>query len=106
MDRSSVDTRLDRIVNDVVARAVRLVDPQRVWLFGSHVTGVATRASDVDLAFEVPFSQSRRWAVFVVEATDEVSALVDLDLVDLATCDPTLANQIMTTGRVVYERPR
>ena len=98
--------RLDRIVDDIVTRAVRLVDPRRVWLFGSHVTGAATPASDVDLAFEVPAASGDRWAVFVAEAQDEVPALVDLDLVNLATCEPGLANEITNTGRVVYERAK
>lgn len=103
---SNDQDRLDRIVGDVVTRAVRLVEPQRVWLFGSHVTGAATSASDVDLAFEVPLSSGGRWAAFVVEAQEEVPALVDLDLVDMGTCDPGLAKEITNTGRVVYERAK
>jgi predicted nucleotidyltransferase len=74
---------LDRIVHDVVDRAVRLVDPTRVWLFGSHARGDATPTSDVDLAFEAIASNRAAWAAFVLEAEDEVPALVDLDLVDL-----------------------
>lgn len=96
--------RLDRIVHDVVERAIRLVDPTRVWLFGSHARGDATPTSDVDLAFEVIAPNRAGWAAFVLEAEDEVPALVDLDLVDLATCDAVLAREIATTGRVVYER--
>ncbi len=95
---------MDRIVHDVVDRAVRLVDPTRVWLFGSHARGDATPTSDVDLAFEVIDSNRATWAAFVLEAEDEVPALVDLDLVDLATCDAALATEVATTGRVVYER--
>lgn len=100
------DARLARIVRDVVARAVRLVDPERVLLFGSWGKGKGTRASDVDLAFEVPPSARGRWAAFVVEASDEVPALIDLDLVDLGTCDAALADEIIATGHVVYERGR
>jgi predicted nucleotidyltransferase len=102
----NVTERLDRIVNDVVARAVRLVGPQRVWLFGSQAAGTATRASDVDLAFELQPSAMGRWAEFVIEATEEVPALVDLDLVDINSCAPAFAREITTTGRVVYESPR
>ncbi len=96
---------MDRIVGDVVDRAVRLVAPTRIWLFGSHARGDATPTSDVDLAFDVPPSERSKWAAFVLEAVDEVPALVDIDLVDIGTCDPTLAREIATTGRVVYERP-
>ncbi len=95
---------MDRIVSDVVARAVRLVAPRQIWLFGSHARGDAWPTSDVDLAFDVPAADRRKWAAFVLEAEDEVPALVDLDLVDLGTCAPALAREITTKGRVVYER--
>ena len=95
---------MDAIVSDVVARAVRLVAPERIWLFGSWVKGTATRASDVDLAMEGAQGGARRWALFATEAREEVPALVDLDLVDLDHCPPRLAHEIRQTGRVVYER--
>ncbi len=100
------DARLGRIVSDVLARAVRLVDPERAWLFGSQARGTATRASDVDLAFELPPSAGNRWAAFAIEAQEEVPALVDLDLVDLGTCDPAVAHEITSTGRIIYQRRR
>ena len=96
---------MDRIVGDVVDRAVRLVAPTRIWLFGSHARGDATLNSDVDLAFDVPPSARATWAAFALEAADEVPALVDIDLIDIGTCHPALAREITTTGRVVYERP-
>ncbi len=96
---------MDRIVRDVVDRAVRLVAPRRIWLFGSHARGGATPTSDVDLAFDVPPSARAGWAAFVLETADDVPALVDMDLVDIGTCGPALAREILTTGRVVYERP-
>ena len=96
--------RLDRIVRDVVARAVSAINPDRVWLFGSHARGTATQASDVDLAFELPDAARDKWTSFVVDARDEVPALIDLDLIDLGDCDPQLASEIITTGRMVYQR--
>ena len=104
MHASTGDPRLDRIVGDVVARAVRLVAPRQIWLFGSHARGAAAPTSDVDLAFDVPTLDRGAWAAFVLEASDEVPALVDLDLVDIGTCAPALAREITATGRVVYER--
>ena len=91
-------------MRDVVARAVRAIDPRRIWLFGSQARGTATRVSDVDLAFELGAMPSDSWAAFVVDSQEEVPALVDLDLIDLGDCDPQLAREITATGRVVYER--
>ena len=81
-----------------------MVAPTQIWLFGSHAQGAATPTSDVDLAFDVPALDRGAWAAFVLEASDEVPALVDLDLVDIRTCAPALAREITATGRVVYER--
>jgi predicted nucleotidyltransferase len=102
----SGNSRLERVLDDIVARARRQLDPDRIWLFGSHARNEATRASDIDLAFEIADPQRRRWAGFVAEANDEVPALVNLDLVDLGDCQPELAREIVRTGRVVYERDR
>lgn len=98
------DPRLTRILNDVLARAARHLDPDRVWLFGSQARGTATRTSDVDLAFDVPGVARHRWNDFVIEVSDEVPALIDLDLIDLAVCETSLAHEIKTTGRLIYER--
>jgi predicted nucleotidyltransferase len=38
------DDRIAQVVADVVARASRLLDVERVWLFGSQARGTATRA--------------------------------------------------------------
>ncbi len=97
--------RLNRIVEDVVARARRLVEPRRVWLFGSQAQGTARPGSDVDLAFEIPSSKRASWSAFVTETAEEVAALVELDLIDLADCEERLAREIRTTGRIVYEVP-
>ncbi|HEY4187243.1 MAG TPA: nucleotidyltransferase domain-containing protein [Polyangia bacterium] len=104
MIQSLGDERLDRVVRDVVARAVRRLDPTRIWLFGSSVRRTNTRSSDVDLAFELSGPGSAAWAAFVMETEDELPALVELDLVDLATCAPTLIDEIKTTGQLVFER--
>jgi len=100
----ATEDRIARVVADVVARASRMLDAERVWLFGSHARGTATSGSDIDIALRVPPAARRRWPEFVLECEDEVPALVDLDLVDLDDCDPNLASEIAATGRIVYER--
>jgi predicted nucleotidyltransferase len=106
MSASATNDRIARVVADVVARASRLLEVDRVWLFGSQAHGTATRGSDVDIAFQMPPAARIRWSEFVLECEDEVPALVDLDLVDLDSCYPSLAREIVATGRVVFERTR
>jgi predicted nucleotidyltransferase len=104
MAEPEMDARLTRVVGDVVARAVRMLHPTRIWLFGSQARGTSSRGSDVDLALEVPPSARQAWSRFVLDSAEDVPALVDLDLVDLGTCSPALAAEIASTGRIVYEK--
>jgi len=98
------EPRLARILEHVVAKAVQDLDVERIWLFGSQNRGVATRASDVDLALKLPAGSRPNWARFVLETAESLPALVDIDLVDIERCRPELAREVVRTGRVVYER--
>jgi len=100
----AVATREQRILQHVIARARILLDPERIWLFGSVARGSATRSSDVDLAFEFPPEARASWARFVADTEDSLPALADLDLVDIDRCAPELAEEIRHTGRLIYER--
>ena len=99
---AEVENRLHRIVDDVVARAVRVIAPSEIWLYGSQARGNASATSDVDLAFRMSASGRANWARFVLNAQEEVAALVDLDLVDVEACGDALAREIFATGRLVY----
>jgi uncharacterized protein len=103
MQPDDLDPRLARIVTDVVRRAVQLVEPERIWLFGSQARGTASHSSDVDIALQIPARGRRNWSRFVLEATEELPALADIDLVDIGLCSPALALEIAGTGRIVYE---
>lgn len=100
------EARLRRIVDDVVQRAVRLVRPRQIWLFGSHANGTARRSSDVDLALRVTNEGRENWSRFAGETAERVPALIEVDLVDMDRCGPDLEREIQETGRLVYEAPQ
>jgi uncharacterized protein len=103
MQHGDLEPRLERIVEDVVRRAVRIVSPERIWLFGSQARGTATRSSDVDIALQLPEAARKNWSRLVLETAEEVPALVNIDLVDIGQCSSALAHEIVNTGRVIYE---
>jgi predicted nucleotidyltransferase len=72
-----------------------------IWLFGSHAQGTANPASDVDLAVlcDPPLGLERTRAMDVLAR--ELG--VEVDVVDLGTASPTLAWEVVTTGRIVHE---
>jgi len=52
--------RLDRIIDEMVARIVERFDPDRIILFGSAARSGATPDSDVDLLVVMPVQGSKR----------------------------------------------
>ncbi|HKQ70061.1 MAG TPA: nucleotidyltransferase domain-containing protein [Polyangiaceae bacterium] len=80
--------------------ATRRVDA--IWLFGSHASDSAGPDSDVDLAVlcEPPLTLDR------ARAMDELGRALggDIDIIDLATATPPLRWEIITTGRLLFER--
>jgi type I restriction enzyme S subunit len=91
---SVVDIREEhaRILRDVLRR---LLPPQaRAYVFGSRVHGDARRYSDLDLALEWirPLGLDRLGAI--AEALSESDIPYKIDIVDLATVDPSFRSRI------------
>ena len=73
-----------------------------IWLFGSHARGEARPDSDVDLGVlcDPPLGIERpRW----IDVLSREAGL-EVDVIDLATANPTLAWEVVTSGRLVLER--
>jgi predicted nucleotidyltransferase len=72
-----------------------------VWLFGSHARGEPGPESDLDLALlcDPPLGLER------TRLMDQIGRELgrDVDVIDLATASPTLAWEILTSGRLVVE---
>jgi predicted nucleotidyltransferase len=72
-----------------------------VWLFGSHAEGAARADSDVDLGVlcDPPLGLHR------TKAMDALGRELgrDVDVIDLATASPSLAWEVVTTGRLIHE---
>lgn len=83
---------LGRLVPDVAA----------VYLFGSHAAGVATPASDLDLAV---LAARPLGAVERFDVQERLAALAgcDIDLVDLRSASTVMQARVVSTGRVVRD---
>jgi uncharacterized protein len=82
-----------------VARSARRLDA--VWLFGSHARGTATASSDLDLAVLCePALGLERFRLM-----DSLGRALqcEVDVIDLRTAPPTLAWEVLTSGRLVLE---
>ena len=80
-----------------------------VYLFGSFAVGRGRPESDVDLAvLREPIRDRRKAYEIRVRYLTELSQLMkrDVDVVLLREAGETLSEEILRTGRVVYERDR
>jgi predicted nucleotidyltransferase len=84
-------------------RLLTLPDVAQAIAFGSRAQGDADERSDLDLALSCPGITGGRW-LEIVEAVEEAKTLVRLDLVWLEEAPATLKEEILRTGKVLYER--
>lgn len=95
---------LPKSIQRVIDHGVKLVDPERVILYGSRARGDAHPASDFDLAFVGNRRDQGNWARFVVDVDEEPLTLYPVDLVLLDEVSQELREKIKKEGVVVYER--
>ena len=107
----------EEVLQEMVHAIVREVNPERIYLFGSHARGEAGRHSDVDLLVveREPFGPQRsRWPElvrllnlsarlriptdFLVYSRDEVEQWQD--------CRNHIIAEALAEGRLLYERLR
>lgn len=95
----TTENRNQRLAREIVRQ---LIAPHeaRVVLFGSRARGDARTYSDIDLAVfprgELPPARLSA----LREAFEESSLLVDVDVVDMRSADPCLAEAVEREGQV------
>lgn len=104
---------VEMLLPDAVQRIVTTLQPDKIVLFGSYAYGRPTPDSDVDLliVLDRPGSRSERYLA-VAELLRPRLFPVDLIVRTPAEIAEALAHgdffihEILTRGRVLYERPR
>ena len=90
-------------VEAVLREVRRYPEVEKAYLFGSRAQGDAEAMSDVDIALSCPDIDQRRWEA-IAEAVQDAETLLDVDVVWLEEASSGLRNEILHTGKVVYER--
>lgn len=90
-------------LKEAISRAVREVNPFRVYAFGSRVRGDFHQTSDIDLAFDLD-EKSSNWPRFSLEEPDRIRTLLSVDLVNLNDASSELRHYILTNRIVIYDR--
>ncbi len=88
-------------ITDVITK--RCPSVEQIILFGSRARGDAAERSDFDIAVKCSGLNARTWAQ-IVEAVDDISTLLRIDLIDLDKAPQTLRNNVHKEGVVIYDR--
>jgi uncharacterized protein len=96
----ALEDQIEQALNAAPSLTGRTV--QGAWIFGSRGAGTHVASSDLDLALlcDPPLGLDR------VALADTLAARlgVDVDVVDMATADPILAWEVITSGRLLFVR--
>ena len=96
-------------INTLVRRIMRVLQPERVILFGSYAKGTAASASDVDLLVikETPLPPARR-AEDLLPMLQQMLIPVDVhiytpeEVTELAREPWSFIHSVLQTGRTLY----
>ena len=102
--------RLDEILPEIVRRLVAALQPERVYLFGSHARGEAGPHSDIDILVVVPESDEPGYrrdraayrSLRGVVATLEVLVWTRQEFERGLRIRTSLSSSVQQTGRVLY----
>src|ERR1035438_2762708 len=101
---------ISTIIQEMVRRIVKTVNPTTIILFGSHARGTAGPDSDVDLLVIMPVSGSKRKkevelhrALAGVGLPKDVIVATPEDLVMDRDVPGTLIRPALLEGKVLYE---
>ena len=94
-------TREEEIVSQVVKKIRELLNPSRIFLFGSRVKNNAEKGSDFDFAVDGnrPTIDLERK---LLEEIEKISGLYKVDIVYLNEVDTVFKQIILTEGKVIF----
>ena len=87
------------IINKVTKIILKHAKPERIYLYGSQVTGEATPTSDIDIAFD---DKDFRSTYLIKEEIEKLSTLLKIDVVNIAFTEERFRKRITATGKVLY----
>jgi predicted nucleotidyltransferase len=89
----------------LVLRAIEMLEPEKIVLFGSRARGTARPTSDFDIAVFLD-NPDVEWARFVTEAKESPEILLPVDWVDANHASVELLKSIQEEGVLLYEKKR
>lgn len=99
-------SQLPDFLRILIQQAAELLQPEKIWLFGSRARGDARENSDYDLAFELEPSTQARWSQFCAQVEENPPSLHHFDLVNYSQAGDDLKKQISIEGIILYDKKK
>ncbi len=93
----------EHFFSPLIDKAIELISPSKIILFGSFARGDEKEKSDIDLAFDFEENQ-KNWALFRIWVEEEFKTLRELDLVNLKEADKSIVDSVNKEGIILYEK--
>lgn len=87
------------IIKEVVKIILKYARPERIYLYGSHANGEASKASDIDIAYE---DKKFKGNHLIVEEIENFKTLLKVDITNMAFTEERFKNRVKTSGKVIY----
>jgi nucleotidyltransferase substrate binding protein (TIGR01987 family) len=89
----------NEIIKFTVEAILKHANPERIYLFGSQVSGEAKQESDIDIAFYDPACKSLE---LIKEEIEKLRTLVKVDVTNIAFTEERFRDRVKITGKVLY----
>lgn len=87
------------ILDEVKKIILKHANPERIYLYGSRVSGEAKETSDIDIAYDAP---DFRDEYLIEEEVNQLQTLLKIDVKNLSATEERFRNRVKTTGTVLY----
>ena len=103
-----------KLLNEITKRLAESIQPERIYLFGSHAAGKADDDSDVDLLIVVPDTNQSCHDLALKGRANMRDLIIPMDLVVCTHSEIekwknvkcTLIYTVMRKGKLIYESKR
>jgi nucleotidyltransferase substrate binding protein (TIGR01987 family) len=90
---------LTSLIKEIVAIILKHSKPERIYLYGSQITGEAVKGSDIDIAFD---DKNFKSITLINDDIEKLDTLVKIDVKNIAYTDKRFRNRVIATGKVIY----
>ncbi|MCX6580319.1 MAG: HI0074 family nucleotidyltransferase substrate-binding subunit [Candidatus Aminicenantes bacterium] len=89
------------IIKKVTQIILAHAHPERIYLYGSQISGDSTLTSDIDIAYDDENSRFSELEEIKNEA-EQIPTLLKIDIVNIAHAEERFKNRVKATGKVLY----